>query len=310
MNMIYDVMILGAGPAGLSAALYAGRSGLSVLLIEKGADGGQIAVTDEIENYPGQMPEGESGASLIKRMSAQAERFGSVRVRDQIQSVDFNGEVKKLQGEKEIYQGRYVIIAAGAMHVQSDVKVRTSTGEAVFHIVQPAMLIFSEILKYMWPEARCAVEEAIYLTRFARKVTIIHRRDELRAVKAIQERAFSNPKIDFLWNSVVEEVHGAGILQGLTVRNVKTGEKKQIEADPKDGMIGLFGFVGNIPNSALFQGILDMDENGYIRADEEMQTSVTGVYVAGDIRVKSVRQVVTAAADGAIAAVHISGKCN
>ena len=112
MNMIYDVMILGAGPAGLSAALYAGRSGLSVLLIEKGADGGQIAVTDEIENYPGQMPEGESGASLIKRMSAQAERFGSVRVRDQIQSVDFNGEVKKLQGEKEIYQGRYVIIAA------------------------------------------------------------------------------------------------------------------------------------------------------------------------------------------------------
>ena len=135
MNMIYDVMILGAGPAGLSAALYAGRSGLSVLLIEKGADGGQIAVTDEIENYPGQMPEGESGASLIKRMSAQAERFGSVRVRDQIQSVDFNGEVKKLQGEKEIYQGRYVIIAA------------------VFHIAQPAMLIFSEILKYMWPEA-------------------------------------------------------------------------------------------------------------------------------------------------------------
>ena len=155
-----------------------------------------------------------------------------------------------------------------------------------------------------------AVEEAIYLTRFARKVTIIHRRDELRAVKSIQERAFSNPKIDFLWDSVVEEVHGAGILQGLTVRNVKTGEKKQIEADPKDGMIGLFGFVGNIPNSALFQGILDMDENGYIRADEEMQTSVDGVYVAGDIRVKSVRQVVTAAADGAIAAVHISGKCN
>lgn len=311
MNMIYDVMILGAGPAGLSAALYAGRSGLSVLLIEKGADGGQIAVTDEIENYPGQMPEGESGASLIKRMSTQAERFGSVRVRDQIQSVDFNGEVKKLQGEKEIYQGRYVIIAAGAharpIGCEGEDKYR---GSGISYCATCDANFFRDLEVYVAGGGDAAVEEAIYLTRFARKVTIIHRRDKLRAVKAIQERAFSNPKIDFLWDSVVEEVHGAGILQGLTVRNVKTGEKKQIEADPKDGMIGLFGFVGNIPNSALFQGILDMDENGYIRADEEMQTSVTGVYVAGDIRVKSVRQVVTAAADGAIAAVHISGKCN
>lgn len=310
-DMVYDVMILGAGPAGLSAALYAGRSGLSVLLIEKGADGGQIAVTDEIENYPGQMPEGESGTSLIKRMSEQADRFGTVRVRDQIQSVDFSGEVKELQGEKETYRGRYVIIAAGAyarpIGCEGENKYR---GSGISYCATCDANFFRDLEVYVAGGGDAAVEEAIYLTRFARKVTIIHRRNELRAVKSIQDKAFANPKIDFLWDSVVEEVHGAGILQGLTIRNVKTGEKTEIEADPKDGMIGLFGFVGNIPNSGLFQGVLELDEKGYIRTDEEMRTSVDGVYAAGDIRVKSVRQVVTAAADGAIAAVHVSGRCS
>lgn len=309
--MIYDVMILGAGPAGLSAALYAGRSGLSVLLIEKGVDGGQIAVTDEIENYPGQIPEGESGASLIKRMSEQAARFGTVRVRDQIKSVDFSGEVKELKGEKETYQGRYVIIAAGAyarpIGCEGEDKYR---GSGISYCATCDANFFRDLEVYVAGGGDAAVEEAIYLTRFARKVTIIHRRDELRAVKSIQDKAFANPKIEFLWDSVVEEVHGAGILQGLTVRNVKTGEKTKIEEDSKDGMIGLFGFVGNIPNSELFQGVLELDEKGYIRTDEEMRTSVDGVYAAGDIRVKSVRQVVTAAADGAIAAVHVSGRCS
>lgn len=308
--MVYDVIILGAGPAGLSAALYAGRSGLTTLLIEKGADGGQIAVTDEIENYPGQMPEGESGASLIKRMSEQADRFGAVRARDQIQSVDFSGEVKILQGEKEAYRGRYVIIAAGAyarpIGCEGEDKYR---GSGISYCATCDANFFRDLEVYVAGGGDAAVEEAIYLTRFARKVTIIHRRNELRAVKSIQEKAFANPKIAFLWDSVVEEVHGAGILQGLTIRNVKTGEKMQIEADPSDGMIGLFGFVGNIPNSGLFQGILELDEKGYICTDEEMRTSVDGVYAVGDIRVKSVRQVVTAAADGAVAAVHISGRC-
>ena len=148
-----------------------------------------------------------------------------------------------------------------------------------------------------------AVEEAMYLTKFARKVTVIHRRNELRAAKSIQEKAFRNPKISFLWDTVVEEANGDDVLNRMTVRNVKTGEKTVIEADPADGMFGMFGFIGMNPSSKLFEGVLDM-ENGYIRTDGNMRTNVEGVFAAGDIRVKSLRQVITAAADGAIAAVQ------
>lgn len=146
-----------------------------------------------------------------------------------------------------------------------------------------------------------AVEEAMYLTKFARKVTIIHRRDELRAAKSIQEKAFKNPKLHFMRDTVVDELHGDGILDGMTVKNTKTGELTRIDADPDDGMFGLFGFIGYNPRSELFEGMIDM-ENGYIKTDDNMHTNIPGVYAAGDIRVKSLRQVVTAAADGAIAA--------
>ena len=150
-----------------------------------------------------------------------------------------------------------------------------------------------------------AVEEAMYLTKFARKVTIIHRRDELRAAKSIQEKAFANPKIEFFWDSVVEELGGDDILQWMKVKNVKTGEVRTVEADEEDGMFGVFGFIGTVPNSKLFEGILDMDERGYIRTDEDMHTNIPNVYAVGDVRIKSLRQVVTAAADGAIAAVQV-----
>ena len=150
-----------------------------------------------------------------------------------------------------------------------------------------------------------AVEEALYLTKFARKVTIIHRRDELRAAKSIQEKAFANPKITFLWDSVVEEVGGDGLLQTMTVKNVKTGELTKIEADPKDGLFGLFGFIGMIPNIGVFADKVETDDKGYIKTDEDMHTNVPGVYAVGDVRVKSLRQVVTAVADGAIAAVQV-----
>ncbi len=145
----------------------------------------------------------------------------------------------------------------------------------------------------------------MYLTKFARKVTIIHRRDELRAAKSIQEKAFANPKIEFFWDSVVEELGGDDILQWMKVKNVKTGEVRTVEADEEDGMFGVFGFIGTVPNSKLFEGILDMDERGYIRTDEDMHTSIPNVYAVGDVRIKSLRQVVTAAADGAIAAVQV-----
>ena len=149
------------------------------------------------------------------------------------------------------------------------------------------------------------MEEALYLTKFARKVTIIHRRDELRAAKSIQEKAFANPKITFLWDSVVEEVGGDGLLQTMTVKNVKTGELTKIGADPKDGLFGLFGFIGMIPNTGVFADKVETDDKGYIKTDEDMHTNVPGVYAAGDVRVKSLRQVVTAVADGAIAAVQV-----
>ena len=149
------------------------------------------------------------------------------------------------------------------------------------------------------------MEEALYLTKFARKVTIIHRRDELRAAKSIQEKAFANSKIAFLWDSVVEEVGGDGLLQTMTVKNIKTGEFTKIEADPKDGLFGLFGFIGMIPNTSVFADKVETDDKGYIKTDEDMHTNVPGVYAVGDVRVKSLRQVVTAVADGAIAAVQV-----
>lgn len=308
--MVYDVMILGAGPAGLSAALYAGRGGLKVLLIEKGTDGGQIAATNEIENYPGQMLEGESGTTLVQRMTLQAEKFGVKRVQDTVLEAGLDQEIKEFRGEKETYRGRYVIIAAGAyarpIGCRGEEKYR---GSGISYCATCDANFFTGLDVYVAGGGDAAVEEAIYLTRFARKVTIIHRRDQLRAVKAIQDRAFQNPKIDFLWDSVVEEVSGEGVLQEIDVRNVKTGQITRIQADPADGMIGLFGFVGNVPNTELFRGIIDLDERGYIPTDENMRTSLPGVYAAGDIRVKTVRQVVTAAADGAVAAVSISAMC-
>lgn len=307
MNMMYDVMILGAGSAGLSAALYAGRSGLSVLVIEKGTIGGQIAATDAIENYPGQMLENETGVSLTERMWLQAEKFGAVKVRDTILKAVLDGEIKELCGEKETYQARYVILAGGAAARPIGCKGEEQfRGSGISYCATCDANFFTGLEVYVAGGGDSAVTEAIYLTRFAKKVTIIHRRRQLRAAKSIQEKAFQNPKIDFLWDSVVEEVFGDGVLQGMTVRNVKTNETVKIEADQEDGMIGLFGFVGNIPNSELVRGMVDLDEGGYIRTDEDMRTSLEGVYAAGDIRVKEVRQVVTAAADGAVAAVNIS----
>ncbi len=307
MDMVYDVMILGAGPAGLSAALYAGRSGLSVLLIEKGVAGGQIASADTIENYPGQMTDHESGSSLVERMLLQAEKFGAVKVTDHISEAVLDQEIKEFRGENEVYRARYVILAAGASPRPIGCKGEDQfRGSGISYCATCDAFFFRGLDVYVAGGGDSAVTEAIYLTRFARKVTVIHRRAELRAARSIQEKAFSNPKIEFMWDCVVEEAHGEGVLQGLTVRNVKTGETVRIEAGQEDGMIGLFGFVGNLPNSELVRGIVDTDKAGYIITDEEMHTSLKGVYAAGDIRVKSVRQVVTAAADGAVAAVHIS----
>lgn len=306
MSKIYDVIIIGAGPGGLAAGLYAGRSRLSTLIIEKGQDGGQIAITDEIENYPGQMLDGESGPSLIARMTQQAEKFGVERVSDTIKEVQLEGEVKPLKSEKSQYQAKNVIIATGAHARPIGCKgEKEYMGKGVSYCATCDANFFEDFEVYVVGGGDSAVEEALYLTKFARKVTIIHRRNELRAAKSIQEKAFANPKIEFFWDSVVEELYGEDILQGMVVKNVKTKETRKVDADPDDGMFGLFGFIGTVPNSELFKGIVDMDERGYIQTDEDMHTNIPGVYAVGDVRIKSLRQVVTAAADGAIAAVQV-----
>lgn len=304
MSKIYDVIVLGAGPSGLTAGLYAGRSRLSTLIIEKGQDGGQIAITNEIENYPGQQLEGESGPSLIARMTEQAKKFGAERVSDVIKSVELTGDVKKLVGNKGEYLAKTAIIATGAFPRPIGCKNEAQyVGKGISFCATCDAAFFEDFEVYVVGGGDAAVEEAMYLTKFARKVTIIHRRDELRAAKSIQEKAFANPKLHFMWDTVVDEVGGDEILSKMVVKNTKTGELTTIEADEDDGMFGLFGFIGLLPNSHLFEGVIDM-ENGYIKTDDNMHTNIPGVYAAGDIRVKSLRQVVTAAADGAIAAMQ------
>ena len=306
MDHIYDVIILGAGPAGLSAGLYAGRSRLDTLIIEKGQAGGQIINTDEIENYPGQIVEGETGVSLVRRMYEQTEQFGAEHVRDTITNAELSGDIKVLTGEKDTYQAKNIIIATGAYARPIGCKGEGQfRGKGVSYCATCDANFFEDFEVYVVGGGDSAVEEAMYLTKFARKVTIIHRRDELRAAKSIQEKAFKNPKLFFMWDSVVEELEGDDILQAMYVKNVKTGEVTKVEADPEDGMFGLFGFIGTVPNTKIFEGVIDMDERGYIKTDADMHTNIPGVYAAGDVRVKSLRQVVTAAADGAIAAVQV-----
>ena len=306
MEQIYDVIIIGGGPAGLSAGLYAGRGRVKALIIEQGRDGGQIASTDEIENYPGQMLENETGTSLVARMTKQVEKFGVKRVTAAVKSVELEGNVKSIITANETYKGYNIIIATGAYPKPIGCKGESEfIGRGVSYCATCDANFFEGLEVFVVGGGDSAVEEAIYLTKFARKVTIIHRRDELRAAKSIQEKAFSNAKIEFLWNSTVEEVYGEGVVQGLKIRNVITEEVTHMEADATDGVFGVFGFIGTTPHTSLFEGMLNM-QNGYIKTDENMHTNLDGVYAVGDVRVKSLRQVVTAVADGAIAAVQIA----
>ena len=304
MSELYDVIILGGGPAGLSAGLYAGRSRLKTLLLEKGQPGGQIALSADVANYPGQLLEGETGITLANRMAAQCAAFGVERRADTVRAADLAGEVKRITGGAGEYQARTVIIATGASPRPIGCEnEKEFIGKGISYCATCDGAFFRGLDVYVAGGGDSAVEEAIYLTRFARKVTIIHRRDTLRAAKSIQEKALAKEKIGFLWDSVVERVEGSDILDTLVVRNVKTGERTAIKADPADGLLGLFGFIGHTPNTDLFQGQLEL-KDGYIPTDEDMRTGIPGVFAAGDVRVKSLRQVVTAAADGAIAAVQ------
>lgn len=303
MEQIYDLIILGAGPAGLAAGLYGARAGMSALILEKGAEGGQAVLTDRVENYPGAMLEDETGYSLTARMLAQAESFGAERKNDEIQSADLSSQVKILTGSSHEYRARTVILATGASPRRLGCPGEEEfTGRGVSYCATCDGAFFRGRDVFVVGGGDSAVEEALFLTRFARKVTIIHRRDRLRAVKTLQDRAFANEKIDFIWDSTVEGLEGQEVLQTIRLRNVKTGEISQITAE-EGGMLGVFVFVGLQPNSQFLEGSLSL-EKGYVKTDENMHTSVPGVFAAGDLRVKGLRQIITAAADGAIAAME------
>ncbi len=303
MEKLYDVIIIGGGPAGLAAALYAGRAKLSTLLFEGEKYGGQIALTEEVENYPG-APVNETGPGLVKRMAEQAEHFGVELKLEKVTDVDFSQKDKRVSTSKGDYFAKSVIVATGANPRKLGVPGEdVLTGKGVSYCATCDGAFFEELPIYVIGGGDTAVEEAVFLSKFGSKVTIVHRRDELRAARSIQDKVFNTPNIEVLWDSVVEEIGGDGLVEKLVLKNVKTGELTEVHASEDDGTFGIFVLVGYIPANELLVGKLTLDEQGYVPAGEDMLTSAPGVFVAGDLRAKKLRQVVTATNDGALAAI-------
>ena len=304
-DILYDVIIIGGGPAGLSAGIYAGRGLLKTLIIEKSKHGGQAAITNEIDNYPGADLE-ETGPSLIAKMVKQAERFNVEFVSDDITDIKLDGDIKSLTGGKATYSAKTIIIATGAFpRILGCKGERELTGKGVSYCATCDAAFFEELEVYVVGGGDSAVQEALFIARFARKITLIQNLPELTAAKSLQKKVFDDPKFSFVYNSVVEELKGDdGLLDTIIIKNEQTGELTEFNADPEDGTFGLFVFIGLIPRTEVFDDSVEMDR-GYIPTDENMRTNVSGVYAIGDCRIKPLRQVVTAAADGAIAAMDI-----
>ncbi len=304
MEKIYDVIIIGAGPAGLTAGLYAARDKMSTLVLEKEKPGGQIATTDEVANYPGSI-ENATGPSLVSRMVDQCKEFGAEIEKDNIKEVQLEEKIKVLIGEKETYKAKSVVIATGATPRKLGAPgEKELTGKGVSYCATCDADFFTDLEVFVIGGGDSAVEEAIHLSKFARKVTIVHRREELKAAKSIQEKAFKNEKIGFIWNSSVKEIKGDGMVEGMVLENLQTGELTEFEADEEDGTFGIFIFVGYLPQTGLFKDKLNLSKAGYILTDDNMHTDLSGVLAAGDVREKSLRQVATAVGDGAIAAIQ------
>lgn len=293
---IFDVIIAGAGPAGMTAAVYASRANLDTLMIERGVPGGQMMDTEDIENYPGF--ESILGPDLSNKMFEHAKKFGAEYAYGDIKDVVDEGDYKIVKAGNNEYKTKALIIATGSQYKKLGIEGEAElTGRGVSYCAVCDGAFFKERELVVIGGGDSAVEEGIYLTRFANKVTIIHRRDELRAQKIIQERAFNNEKIDFIWDTVVEKINGEnGKVSSVSLRNVKTDETYDHPID------GVFVYIGMDPLSEPFKSLGIVDDEGYIPTDENMLTKVPGVFAAGDIRVKDLRQVVTATGDGSIAA--------
>ena len=295
---VYDLIIIGGGPAALTAAVYAGRAALKTLVLIGPGPGGQVANTDLVENFPG-FPEGISGAELAQRLQSQAGRFGAQIVMDAVTRVDFSTTPFTIQTHSVTYQARTAIVATGAVPRRLGVP-----GEAEFFGRGVSACATCDGFFYQGKKVivagggDSAIAEGIFLTRFASEVFVVHRRDQLRATKIYQERAFANSKMRFVWDSVVEEIVGEQTVTGVQVRNVKTGETSVIEAD------GVFVYVGMEPGTELFAGQIELNEAGYVIMDRHQRTNVPGVFAAGDVQDPHYRQIVIAAGTGAIAAME------
>ncbi|MDD4309594.1 MAG: thioredoxin-disulfide reductase [Candidatus Cloacimonetes bacterium] len=294
--MRYDIIIIGAGPAGLSAAIYSARGGLKTAIFEKGMIGGQINVTDEVENYPG-FEEPLSGFDLTDKMHKQAQRFGADFIDEEITAMGLEGLCKIVETTENKYRAKSVIICTGAHPRRLNVPGEEQfTGRGVSYCATCDGALYRDKTVAVVGGGDSAIEEGLFLTRFAKKVYVIHRRDSLRAQKIIQDRAYKNPKMEFIWDSVVQEIRGETKVQDLEIYNRKTNQITHIPMD------GVFIYVGILPNNELLESRIELDSSGFVLTDEYMHTNVPGIYAAGDIRHTVLRQVVTATSDGAIAA--------
>jgi thioredoxin reductase (NADPH) len=290
-----DLIIIGAGPAGLSAGLYAARARLQTVMLERLSPGGQVLMTDWVENYPG-FPDGISGFELVDKMRRQAEKFGLVIENQEVKRLELTAESKVVVTEKESLETRALILASGATPKRLGVEgEELLTGKGISYCATCDGPFYRDQEVALIGGGDTAVEEAIYLTRFAAKVNLIHRRDELRATKVLRERAMVQDKIHFIWDTVVTRIVGETEVKGVDLRNVKTGETSHLPVQ------GVFIFIGYSPNNELVNGLLAQDGLGFVTTADDMQTSVPGVFAAGDIRSKILRQVVTAVGEGATA---------
>ena len=300
MVNIYDMLVIGGGPGGLSAGIYGSRSRLKTAVIEKGRSGGQAATTEELENYPGFF-EGSKGPELMEKFTAHARYFGTEIIRGNIVDLELDGEVKKVvTSNGDQYFGRTVVLAPGSeprtLHIRGEGRLR---GKGVSYCATCDADFFEDLEVAVVGNGDAAIEEAIYLTRFAREVSVIviHDEGKLDCNKASAEMAFKNQKLKWIWNSVVEEILGDELVEKIIIKNIKSGELFEKKTD------GVFFFVGTVPKTEFLADIVELDEQGYIITNDLMETNIAGVYAVGDAREKYLRQVITAASDGAIAAV-------
>jgi thioredoxin reductase (NADPH) len=297
-SMDHDLVILGGGPAGLTAGLYAARSRLDVVLLEDKACGGQLMTYESVENYPG-FPEGVGAPELVQKMVDQATRFGLKILKNKAVSVEVDpGKTEKTVVLKDGKIRCKAIIAATGAHARKiDVKGEDRlTGKGVSYCATCDGAFFEDCIISVVGGGDQAVEEAIYLTRFGREVNVIHRRNELRATKVIQERAFNNPKMKFIWDSVVAEIHGDELVERITLKNVKTGSLSELATD------SVFIFVGTLPSSECLKNAVALDKDGFVIVNKEMETNVPGIYAVGDVISKRLRQISSAVGEGATAA--------